>query len=63
MPAINSAIVARDTISQITKRSNWAGHEAGVIVVFCIVFVVAVGLAGLFISKKLAARKAAKVEH
>jgi len=62
MPAINSAIVARDTISQITKRSNWAGREAGVIVVFCIVFVVAVGLSGLFISKKLAARKAARVE-
>lgn len=63
MPAINSAIVARDTISQITKRSNWAGHEAGVIVVFCIVFVVACGLIALFVHKKLQARKANKVEH
>jgi hypothetical protein len=62
MPAINSAIVARDTISQIAKRENWAKHEAGVIVVFCIIFVVGVGLLGLFISKKLAARKAARVE-
>jgi len=63
MPAINSAIVARDTISHIAKRGNWASHEAGVIVVFCIVFVVAVGLTGLFISKKLSARRAAKVEN
>jgi hypothetical protein len=59
MPAVNTAIVARDAFSHIAKR-NWAGQEAGVIVVFCIVFVVAVGLLALFISKKLAARKAAK---
>jgi hypothetical protein len=62
MPAIHSAIVARDTISQIAKRSNWAGREAGVIVVFAIVFVVAVGLISLFVTKKLAARRANKVE-
>lgn len=62
MPAINSAIVARDTLSHIAKRSNWAGREAGVIVVFCIVFVVGVGLIGLFIGKKISARKAARVE-
>jgi predicted permease len=60
MPAINTAIVARDTFSSVAKRSNWAGKEAGVVVVFCIVFVVAVGLIGLFIHKKLAARKARK---
>ena len=59
MPAIN-AIVARDQFAQIAKRENWAQQEAGVVVVFCIVFVVAVGLLALFIHKKLAARKAAK---
>ncbi|KAM0809104.1 hypothetical protein AB5N19_09447 [Seiridium cardinale] len=60
MPAINTAIVARDSFSSIAKRQNWAAKEAGVVVVFCIVFVVAVGLIGLFIHKKLAARKARK---
>lgn len=60
MPAINSAIVARDTISQITKRENWAAHEAGVVLVFCIVFVVGCGLIALFVHKKIQARKAAK---
>jgi predicted Na+-dependent transporter len=62
MPAVNT-VVAREAFSTIAKRSNWAGREAGVIVVFCIVFVVAVSLIGLFISKKLSARKAAKASH
>ncbi|KAK8048965.1 hypothetical protein PG994_010695 [Apiospora phragmitis] len=61
MPAISNTIVAREAMSQIAKRENWAKQEAGVIVVFCIVFIVAVGLIGLWISKCLAARKAKKV--
>jgi hypothetical protein len=59
MPVLKT-VVAREAFSTIAKRSNWAGHEAGVVVVFCIVFVVAVGLIGLFVSKKLSARRAAK---
>jgi ABC-type phosphate/phosphonate transport system permease subunit len=59
MPAIN-ALVARDAaLSHLAKRENWAQQEAGVIVVFVIVFVVGVGLISLFIHKKLAARKSA----
>jgi hypothetical protein len=53
MPAINTAIVARDTFTHIAKRENWAAKEAGVVVVFAIVFVVAVGLIALFIHKKV----------
>jgi hypothetical protein len=61
MPAVNTAsLVARDTFSHIAKRENWAQKEAGVVVVFCIVFVVAVGVLSLFIHKKIAARRAAK---
>ncbi|KAK7698177.1 hypothetical protein SLS64_012747 [Diaporthe eres] len=60
MPAINNALVAREAISHITKRENWAQQEAGVVVVFCIVFVVAVGVIGLFISKKISAARAKK---
>jgi hypothetical protein len=56
MPAISLPVVARD-MAHIAKRSNWAGENAGVMVVFCIVFVVAVGLIALFISKKVQARK------
>ncbi|KAI5858182.1 hypothetical protein GGS23DRAFT_335277 [Durotheca rogersii] len=60
MPAINNAIVARDNFGHIMRRENWAQQEPGVIVVFCIVFVVGVGLIGLWISKALARRKASK---
>ncbi|KAI1380865.1 hypothetical protein F4677DRAFT_441195 [Hypoxylon crocopeplum] len=60
MPAINNAIVARDSFSNIVRRENWAQQEAGVVVVFCIVFVVASGLIGLWISKLLAKRRAKK---
>ncbi|KAI5926999.1 hypothetical protein F4810DRAFT_706957 [Camillea tinctor] len=60
MPAINNALVARETYSRIVARENWAQQEAGVVVVFCIVFVVAVGLIGLWISKCLAKRRAKK---
>ena len=38
-----------------------AKQEAGVVVVFAIVFIVACGLIGLWISKCLSARKAKKV--
>lgn len=43
---------------QLSKRGNWASHEAGVIVVFCIVFLVASGLIGLWISRWCARRRA-----
>lgn len=39
MAAINTALVAREAISTLVKRNNWAAENAGVMVVFCIVFV------------------------
>lgn len=61
MPAIQRSVVVRDTLNLIAKRhSNWAGKEAGVIVVFCVVFIVLVGLVALFIHKKCAARRERK---
>ncbi|KAK4191552.1 hypothetical protein QBC35DRAFT_291038 [Podospora australis] len=62
MPAINT-IVARDAFVQLAKREkNWAAREPGVMVVFCIVGVVAIGLFALFISKKMAARRERKAQ-
>ena len=63
MAAVNYSLVARDTFSTLAKRSNWAGENAGVMVVFCVVFVVAVGLLALFIYKKLLARKERRQSH
>ncbi len=57
MAAISNTLAVRD--AHIYKR-NWAKQEAGVIVVFCIVFIVAVGLIGLYTSRWLSRRKAAR---
>jgi len=51
---------ARDVAHQFAKRSNWAGKEAGVIVVFCVVFVIVVGLSGLYITRAISRRRLAK---
>jgi hypothetical protein len=61
MAAISTlqTLQVRDAAHQLAKR-NWAGQEAGVVVVFCIVFIVAVGLIFLCISRYLARRKAAR---
>ncbi|OAA72739.1 hypothetical protein LEL_08523 [Akanthomyces lecanii RCEF 1005] len=48
---------------EIAKRAkSWPAKNAGVMVVFCILFVVAVALLGLFISKWLKRRKESKPE-
>ncbi|KAI8718642.1 hypothetical protein NCS52_00643600 [Fusarium sp. LHS14.1] len=60
MAAIKSLITRDEVVNHLVKRKNWAAREPGVMVVFCIVGVVAIGLIGLFIHKKLAARKANK---
>ncbi|KAK0752328.1 hypothetical protein B0T18DRAFT_426817 [Schizothecium vesticola] len=61
MPAIEKSLVAREVLTQLVKREkNWAAREPGVMVVFCIVGVVAIGLTSLFVYKKLVARRNAK---
>lgn len=60
MPAFTPGLVAGDLQShQLVRRgSNWASHNVGVTLVFCIVFIIASGLIGLFLYRKLLARKA-----
>lgn len=61
MVAIEKSLVAREMVAELVKREkNWAAREPGVMVVFCIVGVVGIALIGLFISKKLSARRDAK---
>jgi hypothetical protein len=55
-----STLQIRDAGHQLSKRRNWAGHEAGVIVVFCVVFIVATGLISLYVSRAIARRRAAR---
>jgi len=62
MAAFDQSLIARheQQLHQLLKRKNWAAREPGVVLVFCIVGVIALLLIGLFISRKLAARKAAR---
>ncbi|KAI9695663.1 MAG: hypothetical protein M1836_006115 [Candelina mexicana] len=70
MPALDYSVDSRDVaqmINELTKRAPqpkgaraWTGHNAGIMVVFVIVFIIAVGLLALYIQKKLAQRRAAK---
>ncbi|KAJ9201779.1 hypothetical protein DTO166G4_1935 [Paecilomyces variotii] len=41
-------------------RHNWAAREPGVVLVFCIVFLVACGFLALFLYRRWLARKAIK---
>ncbi|KAI2640239.1 hypothetical protein GGS21DRAFT_406813 [Xylaria nigripes] len=63
MPAINTAIVARDAVNHLVRRENWAQKEAGVIVVFAIVFVVGVGVLALFISRIIKKQRAKRATN
>jgi hypothetical protein len=63
MPAIDTtALIARSeqTLNHLVSRKNWAAKEPGVILVFCIVGAVVILLTGIYIHKKLLARRAAK---
>ncbi|KAJ5166759.1 uncharacterized protein N7482_005540 [Penicillium canariense] len=48
------------SLHSLAKRSNWASREPGVILVFCIVFLVAVGLLSLVLYRRWMKRKAEK---
>ena len=52
-----ATIQAREAAQQLVKRKSWAAREAGVIVVFCVVFIVASGLLGLQLSRWIARRR------
>ncbi|KAG6041886.1 hypothetical protein E4U41_000732 [Claviceps citrina] len=56
MAAIDTALVARAATNTLTKRS-WPSENVGVMVVFCIVFIVACVLIAVSITKCLARRK------
>ncbi|TVY31658.1 hypothetical protein LSUB1_G007799, partial [Lachnellula subtilissima] len=62
--APTSISISTRTLHQLTKRKkNWAAREAGVIVVFCIVFLVASGLIGLFLSRLISRKRAEKASR
>lgn len=63
MPPLHLSLLTRDAPLHLSKRSNWAGKNAGVVVVFCIVFVIAAGLLGIFLQRRYLARMARRAER
>jgi hypothetical protein len=59
MPALDHSLASRDAAALVRRAADWPSQNVGVMVVFCIVFVVASGLIWLAISKKLTARREA----
>ncbi|KAL1998919.1 hypothetical protein VTN02DRAFT_5342 [Thermoascus thermophilus] len=53
-------LVARIPGHRHRHRHNWANRNPGVVLVFCIVFLVGLGIVALFAYRKWMARKAAK---
>ncbi len=45
---------------QLIKRENFASKNPGVILVFCIVFVISLGLIILFVYRRMLARRASR---
>jgi len=63
MPALDlSSRAAAETLHQLTRRKNWAAHEPGVILVFCILGALAILLGAIFINKKISERRARKAQ-
>ncbi|KMQ45583.1 hypothetical protein HL42_3735 [Trichophyton rubrum] len=44
---------------QLAKRKNWAAREPGVVLVFCIIFAIAVGVLSTYLYRRMQRRKAA----
>lgn len=61
MPAViaitSHALASRAVTSHQLAKRNWAGDNAGVVVVFCVVFIVAVAIIAVQVSKFLKRRK------
>jgi predicted negative regulator of RcsB-dependent stress response len=53
-------LLKRADLHQLVKRKNWAARNPGVVLVFCIVFLVALGLVALVAYRRWLKRKANK---
>ncbi|CAL5868369.1 uncharacterized protein PFLUO_LOCUS2594 [Penicillium psychrofluorescens] len=51
------------SIHSLIKRKNWAAKNPGVVLVFCIVFLVGCGIVSLFAYRRWLKRKAEKQSY
>lgn len=58
-----SSSLSSDIIGLAKRRNNWASKNPGPILVFCIVFVVGMGIVLLLLHRYILSRKAAKQSY
>ncbi|KAJ5902212.1 hypothetical protein N7495_002740 [Penicillium taxi] len=66
MPAItiiNSQIPAGLHLHAMERRGNWASQHRGIVLVFCILFLVAIGIGGSSIYQRYMKKKAKEASH
>lgn len=63
LPIDDVSSASSTILDSIVKRSNWASRNPGPILVFCIVFIVGMGIALLVIYRWMMARKAARQSY
>lgn len=63
MAAISLGRSETHSLHLLVKRKNWASEHPGVILVFCIVFVVGVGIASLFLYRQWLKMKANREKY
>ncbi|BCS20247.1 uncharacterized protein APUU_20679S [Aspergillus puulaauensis] len=61
MPALDSLAIA--TQRQVLERRDWASENPGPILVFCIVFIVAMGVILLFLYRKWMSHRASRESY
>ncbi|KAJ5199730.1 hypothetical protein N7491_009472 [Penicillium cf. griseofulvum] len=61
--ATKSASLSLHSIVERGKKGNWANRNRGVVLVFCIVFLVVVGVMALFAYRRMLKRKADKESY
>lgn len=63
LPLDDISSASSDILHDISKRGNWASRNPGPILVFCIVFVVGMGIGLLVVYRFIMAKKAARQSY
>ncbi|KGO78192.1 hypothetical protein PITC_034070 [Penicillium italicum] len=59
----SASLSLHSIVERSGKKGNWANRNRGVVLVFCIVFLIVVGIMALFAYRRMLQRKAEKESY